>query len=184
MRSCEVGIIGLGLMGSAALHALARRGGNVLGFDPLVIGEARGSSHGSCRIFRRFNFESEAYTALSDQAFVGWRALEAESGRTILRQCPLLEAGPPGSAFVASSRAAAAAMGVASAVQTGREANAAFGAFSLPDDWDVAMQESGGILMAEEAMRAFRDGVRDRVIPAATRIEPMPTGIRIQTSRE
>src|ERR1700757_598799 len=134
MRRCEIGIVGLGLMGSAALHQLARRGRDVLGFNPLVIGEARGSSHGSCRIFRRFNFESEAYTTLSDQAFEGWRALEAESGRTILKQCPLLEAGPPGSDFVASSRAAAAAMGIASALRTGREANTAFGAFALPAD--------------------------------------------------
>ncbi len=184
MRSCEVGIIGLGLMGSAALHALARRGCDVLGFDPLVIGEARGSSHGSCRIFRRFNFESEAYTALSDQAFEGWRALEAESGREILKQCPVLEAGPPGSAFVANSRAAAAAMGITSGVRTGREANAAFPAFAFPDDWDVAVQESGGILMAEEAMRAFRERAKDRVVSASARIEPRPSGIRIVTSTE
>jgi sarcosine oxidase len=184
MRSCEVGIIGLGLMGSAALHALARRGCDVLGFDPLVIGEARGSSHGSCRIFRRFNFESEAYTALSDHAFKGWRALEAESGRDILKQCPVLEAGPPGSTFVANSRAAAAAMGIASTLRTGREANAAFPAFALPDDWDVAVQESGGILMAEEAMRAFRDGAKDRVVHASACIEPRPSGIRIVTSTE
>jgi sarcosine oxidase len=184
MRSCEVGIIGLGLMGSAALHALARRGCDVLGFDPLAIGEARGSSHGSCRIFRRFNFESKAYTALSDQAFEGWRALEAESGREILKVCPVLEAGPPGSAFVANSRAAAAAMGVASSLRTGREANAAFPAFALPDDWDVAMQESGGILMAEEAMRAFRGSAADRVVSASARIEPTPRGIRIVTSTE
>ena len=184
MRSCEVGIIGLGLMGSAALHALARRGCDVLGFDPLAIGEARGSSHGSCRIFRRFNFESKAYTALSDQAFEGWRALEAESGREILKECPVLEAGPPGSAFVASSRAAAAAMGVASSVRSGREANAAFPAFALPDDWDVAVQESGGILMAEEAMRAFRASAADRVVSASARIEPTPRGIRIVTPTE
>src|ERR1700751_5489683 len=108
MRSCEVGIIGLGLMGSAALHALARRGCDVRGFDPLVISEAWGASPGSFPVFRRFNFESQAYTALSNQAFAGWRALEAESGRTILKPCPLLEAGPPGSAFVASPRAAPA----------------------------------------------------------------------------
>jgi sarcosine oxidase len=182
MRSCEVAIVGLGLMGSAALHALVRRGCDVLGFDPLVIGEAKGSSHGSCRVFRRFNFESEAYTALSDQAFAGWRALEAESGRTILKQCPVLEAGPPGSKFVAGSRAAAAAMGVASGPRSGREANAAFPAFSLPDDWDVAVQETGGILMAEEAMRAFRAHAQDRVISAAARMQPTPAGIRIVTS--
>ena len=176
MRSCEVGIIGLGLMGSAALHALVRRGCDVLGFDPLAIGEARGSSHGSCRIFRRFNFESKAYTALSDQAFEGWRALGAESGREILKECPVLEAGLPGSAFVASSRAAAAAMGVASSVRTGREANAAFPAFALPDDWDVAVQERGGILMAEEAMRAFRERTRsaNSAAPTSSGSAPAP----------
>ena len=56
-------------MGSSALYSLARRGADVLGFDPLLVGDARGSSHGSCRIYRRFNFESEAYTELSDKAF-------------------------------------------------------------------------------------------------------------------
>src|SRR5258707_6653587 len=107
MRTCEVAIIGLGLMGSSALHSLVRRGVDVLGFDPLVVGEARGSSHGSCRIYRRFNFENDAYTDLSDAAFAGWRALEAESGKTILKPSHVLEAGPPGSGMVAASRAAA-----------------------------------------------------------------------------
>src|ERR1700757_1122440 len=106
MRSCEIGIIGLGLMGSAALYELTRRGCDALGFDPLAIGEARGSSHGSCRVFRRFNFESEAYTALSDRAFEGWLALESASGRTILKPSAVLEAGPAGCQLVANSRAA------------------------------------------------------------------------------
>src|SRR5204863_270384 len=68
MRSCEVAIIGLGLMGSSALHSLVRRGADVLGFDPISMGEARGSSHGSCRVYRRYNSESEAYTDLTGQA--------------------------------------------------------------------------------------------------------------------
>jgi sarcosine oxidase len=185
MQSCEVGIIGLGLMGSAALHSLRRRGCEVLGFDPLTIGDARGSSHGSCRVFRRFNFESEAYTALSDRAFDGWLALEAESGRSILKPCSVLEAGPPGSPQVASSRAAAvAAKNVITGPRNGREANAAFPAFSLPDDWDVVVQESGGILLAEEAMRAFRDGAKHNIIQAAAQIRPDTSGIRIITATE
>lgn len=65
MRVCEIAVVGLGLIGSSAFHSLVRRGANVLGFDPLVLGEARGSSHGSCRVYRRFNFESAAYTELS-----------------------------------------------------------------------------------------------------------------------
>src|SRR3979490_2627203 len=111
MRSCEVAIIGLGLMGSSALHSLVRRGADVLGFDPMSMGEARGSSHGSCRVYRRFNFESEAYTDLSDQAFRGWRTLESITGRIILKPSAVLEAGPVGSKMVARSRAPAARKG-------------------------------------------------------------------------
>lgn len=185
MRRCEIGIIGLGLMGSAALHELARRGSDVLGFDPLVIGEARGSSHGSCRIFRRFNFESGAYTALSDRAFEGWLRLESESGRTILKQSPVLEAGPPGCELVANSRTAAmTAKTRITGPRNGREANAAFPAFNLPDDWDVVVQESGGILLAEEAMRAFREGASGRIVQAAAQMRAAPEGIRISAASE
>jgi sarcosine oxidase len=166
MRTCDVAIIGLGLMGSSALHSLSGRGADVLGFDPLIVGEARGSSHGSCRVYRRFNFESEAYTDLSDRAFEGWRALESTSGRAILRPSAVLEAGPPGSKLVAGSRAAAARKGPITGPTTGAQANSAYPAFRLPDDWDVVVQESGGILMAEEAIRAFREGVEDRIVAA------------------
>jgi sarcosine oxidase len=184
MRTCEVAIIGLGLMGSSALHSLVRRGVDVLGFDPLVIGESRGSSHGSCRIYRRFNFENDAYTDLSDAAFAGWRALEAESGKTILKPSRVLEAGPPGSKMVASSRAAARRKGLITGPSNGAEANAAFPAFHLPDDWDVVVQESGGILMAEAAMQAFREGADSRIVRARAEMQRTPAGIRIATPNE
>jgi sarcosine oxidase len=185
MRSCDIAVIGLGLMGSAALHALARRGADVLGFDPLPVGSDRGSSHGSCRIFRRINFENPAYTALGDQAFAGWQALEAASGRTVLLPSPVLEAGRAGCAMVRDSRAAALAAGVAVAgARTGAEANAAFPAFRLPDDWDVVVQESGAVLLAEAAMRAFHDGAGDRIIPEIARLTPTPAGLRIVTATE
>src|SRR6202047_4123175 len=49
MRSCGIAIIGLGLMGSSALYSLARRGADVLGFVPLVVGDAREIGRASCR---------------------------------------------------------------------------------------------------------------------------------------
>ena len=184
MRVCDVAVIGLGLMGSAALHALARRGADAIGFDPLEVGEARGSSHGSCRIYRRFNFESAAYTALSDQAFAGWRALEAASGRTLLKPCPLLEAGPPGSAIVRASRAAAASAGATGGPATGAEANAAYPGLRLPDDWDAARQESAGILLAEAALRALREAAADRIAPRAARWTATPRGVLVSTAED
>jgi glycine/D-amino acid oxidase-like deaminating enzyme len=111
MRTCDVAVVGLGLMGSAALDALLNVGVDALGFDPLGLGSNRGSSHGSCRVFRRFNFENNNYTDLSDAALAGWTRLEADSGETILIPSPVLEAGRPGSAMVAASRAAAIAKG-------------------------------------------------------------------------
>jgi sarcosine oxidase len=183
MRTCDVAVIGLGLMGSAALYALVRQGADVLGFDPLPVGSDRGSSHGSCRVFRRFNAENPAYTALSDQAFAGWRALEAVSETTVLLPSQVLEAGPAGCASVAASRAAAMEAGGGSGgPRTGAEANAAHPAFRLPDDWDVVVQDAGGILLAEAAMRAFREGAGDRVIPEAARLTPTPAGLRISTA--
>src|SRR5258706_14139292 len=171
MRTCEVAIIGLGLMGSSALHSLVRRGVDVLGFDPLAVGESRGSSHGSCRVYRRFNFESDAYTDLSDKAFASCRALESTSGRTILKPSRVLEAGPPGSKMVADSRATAARSGTVSGPTNGAEANAEFPAFRLPEDWHVVVQESGGVLIAGAAVVAFRGGAGGPRFPG-----PNPAG--------
>ncbi|UPT92440.1 N-methyl-L-tryptophan oxidase (plasmid) [Bradyrhizobium barranii subsp. apii] len=184
MRLCEIAIVGLGLMGSSALHSLVRRGADVLGFDPITVGEARGSSHGSCRVYRRFNFESAAYTDLSDAAFKRWRMLESASGRTILMPSRVLEAGPPGSKMVADSRAAARLKGDIAGAATGTEANAAFPAFRLPEEWDVVVQESGGILLAEAAIRAFREGAEQRIVAATARMRPTAAGIRITTPHE
>jgi sarcosine oxidase len=184
MLECEVAVVGLGLMGSAALYALVRQGVNAVGFDPIGVGDTRGSSHGSCRVYRRFNFESPAYTALSDQAYAAWRALETACGRPILLSCPVLEAGPPGSPVVAASRAAAEAAGASSGPATGAEANARYPAFAFPADWDVVVQESGGILLAEAAMAAFRTGAEGRIVPETARLEPTPTGMRVRSASE
>jgi sarcosine oxidase len=184
LRRCDVAVVGLGLMGGAALHALARRGADALGFDPLKVGEARGSSHGSCRIWRRFNFENPGYTALSDQAFAGWRALEAASGRTLLRPCPVLAAGPPGSAIVSQSIAAGRAAGAPDAPMSGGDVNATYPGFRLPDDWEAVLQESAGILLAEQALAALREAVAERIVPRAARIEPTSAGVRVLTESD
>jgi sarcosine oxidase len=156
-------------MGSAALDALLSAGVDALGFDPLGHGSNRGSSHGSCRVFRRFNFENDNYTDLSDAALAGWTRLEADSGETILIQSPVLEAGRPGSAMVAASRAAAIAKGHPDPVWSAAAANREFPAFALPPDWDVVVQEGGAILKADVALRIMRLRAGDRVFPRRPR---------------
>jgi sarcosine oxidase len=57
MASYDVVVCGLGVMGSAALYHLARRGRRVLGLDRFTAGHDRGSSHGETRIIRLAYFE-------------------------------------------------------------------------------------------------------------------------------
>ncbi|MEY9180903.1 hypothetical protein ABIG06_002759 [Bradyrhizobium sp. USDA 326] len=101
-------------------------GVDALGFDPVAAGSDRGSSHGSCRIFRRFNFENPNYTSLSDEAHAGWIRLQTDSGQTLLTETPVLDAGRPGSAMVASLRAAAIAEGRPDPMLTAAQANKEF----------------------------------------------------------
>jgi sarcosine oxidase len=184
MRSCDVAVLGLGLMGSAALDELLTAGVDALGFDPLGSGAARGSSHGSCRVFRRFNFESDNYTDLSDAAHAGWTRLEAASGQTILIPCPVLEAGIPNSTLVAGSRAAAMAKGRSDPRRSAEDVNREFPAFALPPDWDVIVQDGGAILKAEVAMRILRARAGARVIPEAAQFEQRADGVVVRTKTQ
>jgi sarcosine oxidase len=180
MRTCDVAVVGLGIMGSAALYNLAKLGVDAFGFDPLTVGEKRGSSHGSCRVYRRINFESPAYEALSERAFQGWSRLEAISGQRILLPSIVVEAGPPGSELVQASRKAGKRP--VDSPSRGEDINRQFPAFRLPADWDVAVQNDGGILLAELALRAFRENAAARIVNKAVRIERASPQIVLTTS--
>lgn len=184
MRSCDVAVLGLGLIGSAALDALLNAGVDALGFDQLSPGATRGSSHGSCRVFRRFNFENENYTDLSDAAQAGWKRLEVASGETMLIPCPVLEAGKPGLPLVAASRAAAIAKNLPDPVRAAEDVNREFPAFALPADWDVVVQDGGAILKSEVAMRVMRARAGERVIPEAARFEERSCGVLVRTKTQ
>lgn len=187
MRRCEVAVIGLGLMGAAALDALLRRGVDAVGFDPLGPGAETGSSHGSCRIFRRFNFENPHYTGISDEALAGWDRLAAESGRQILIPCPVLEAGLKGSEIARNSRQAALDMGRDVPLLDGAAVNARFPAFRLPDDWEAVVQDGGAILLAQVALEALRAraGTEGRIIPrTVTDLETAADHVLLRTADE
>jgi sarcosine oxidase len=167
-------------MGSAALYNLALRGIDVIGFDPLVVGEKRGSSHGTCRVFRLYNYENAAYTDLSARAFAAWSLLEKTSGNTVLLPSLVVEAGAPDSAHMRDVRAVRAP---ATRTPTcGAELNREFPAFQLPADWEVFVQDTGGILLADVALRTFRQGATGRVVHQAVSINRTTQEIVLTTS--
>ncbi|GLB61825.1 N-methyl-L-tryptophan oxidase [Cytobacillus sp. NCCP-133] len=80
----EIGIIGLGTMGSMAMWHLAKSGASVIGFEQFGIGHDRSAAGGESRIFRTAYKEGSNYVPLLKDAYKLWRVLEEESGNPLL----------------------------------------------------------------------------------------------------
>jgi len=87
MPGYDVIVLGLGAIGSAALHQLAKRGVRVLGIDCHSPPHAFGSSHGDTRITRLAIGEGIHYTPLAMRSHQIWREIERETGADLLTQC-------------------------------------------------------------------------------------------------
>lgn len=80
----EVGVVGIGSMGSMAMWQLARRGVSVIGFEQFGIGHDRGAAGGDTRIFRTSYKEGPDYVPILLEAYKEWRQLEKETGQDLL----------------------------------------------------------------------------------------------------
>ena len=88
-------VLGLGGVGSAALHSAAKRGWNTLGIEQFGAVHDRGSSHGQTRIIRTAYFEHPDYGPLAQRAWVAWNELQDETGEWLVEKTGLLQVGPP-----------------------------------------------------------------------------------------
>ena len=84
MPSYRTIVVGLGGLGSAALHRLATElGPGVLGLEQFGLGHSRGASQDHSRIIRLAQHQ-EQYAALAAPAYKAWDELEAESSQQIV----------------------------------------------------------------------------------------------------
>lgn len=103
----DVGIVGLGAMGSMTALELARRGTRVIGFDRFRPPHPLGSSTGRSRIIREAYFEHPQYVPLVQRAYVKWAELERDSGLSLLSATGGLMIGPAEGILVSGARRSA-----------------------------------------------------------------------------
>ncbi len=184
----DVVVIGLGVMGSAALRELARRGVRVLGIERFAPGHERGSSHGRTRIIRLAYFEHPSYVPLLRRAYVLWRKLEIAAGRPLLHITGIVETGSPDGELVQGVIASANLHSIAHEVLAAPELMRRFPAFRIPPHHVGVVQPDGGFLEAEPSVQALlalakTGGAEIRTGESVRAIEPRTYGARIVTDR-
>lgn len=159
-ETAYVVVIGLGAVGSAALHRLALAGASVVGIDRFHPPHDRGSSHGESRITRLAVGEGEVYAPLVRRSHALWRELEAETGEQLMLQTGGLVMGVRGSNaqhhgrddFVGRTIAVARTNAIAHEVLEAGDIAARFPQFGLRgDEWGL-YEPSAGMLFPERCV--------------------------------
>jgi sarcosine oxidase len=188
MAHFDVVVCGLGVMGSAALYHLARRGKRVLGLERYAPGHDRGSSHGHTRIIRLGYFEHPSYVPLLQRAYALWRELEDASGRQLLHLTGIAEIGPPAGILVRGTLEAARLHGLRHDVLAAPELMRRFPAFRVPPEHVAVVQPDGGFLDVEPSIAAqialaTAAGAEIRSGETVRAIEPRAGLVRIISDR-
>jgi sarcosine oxidase len=185
----DVVVCGLGIMGSAAVYELARRGRRVLGLERFAAGHDRGSSHGETRIIRLAYWEHPSYVPLLRRAYTLWRELETAAGHPLLHITGIAEIGPPDGALVTGTLAAANLHDIPHELLASSQLMRRYPAFRLPPHYVAVVQADGGFVEAEPSVRALqmmaqKSGADIRFGDTVRTVEPTGTGVRIATDSE
>src|SRR5512132_2880558 len=135
MTDFDVGIIGLGAAGSASLHALAKRGARVIGFDQYAPPHSRGSTHGHTRIIREAYYEHPSYVPLVRRAYELWSQLEREADATLFVKTGGVMVGPESGPLVAGALASVRTYDIPHEMLDARSLRQRFPAYRSHSDW-------------------------------------------------
>jgi sarcosine oxidase len=166
----DVVVAGLGAMGSATVHQLAKTGVSVLGLDRYEPPHALGSSHGDTRITRVAVGEGLEYVPLARRSQEIWREVEQEAGVEILCQVGGLVMAPPqagsamhgSDAFFEHTVAAAEAYDVEHELLGTAELVDRFPQFALAGDEQAYYEPGAGFVRPERTVEAQLRLARER----------------------
>ncbi len=183
-ETADAVVVGLGAVGSAALHRLALAGLRATGIDRFRPPHALGSSHGESRITRLAVGEGAAYAPLVRRSHEIWRELEARTGETLMLQCGGLVMGPREGAphhgrddFVRRTIRVARENGVAVEVLDAAAIAERFPQFALRGDELGCMEPTAGVLFPERCVAAQLRLAREA--GATLHLDEAVTGLRM-----
>lgn len=185
-RRYDVIVIGVGAMGAAACHHLARRGQRVLGLEHYDVPNAMGSSHGVNRIIRLAYYEHPSYVPLLRRAYELWRQLERESGEALLHITGSIDASAPDDEIIRGALRACELHDIPHVLCTGAELALRFPGYRLPGNHLALFQPDGGFLASDRCIEAHTRLAQaaGAEIHAHERVlgwDLVPAGVRVRT---
>jgi sarcosine oxidase len=184
----DVGVVGVGTMGSMACWQLAERGVSVVGFEQFAPGHDRSGAGGESRLFRTAYLEGTQYVPLLLAAQRLWRRLEAATSRDLLTLNGGLMIGDPAGELLTSVRASIAAHDLPHQELNFDEANARYPQHRLHEGEAMILDDQSGFLRPELAVtlagaRAESLGARIVRHQPVIAVEPDEDGVTIHTGR-
>jgi sarcosine oxidase len=180
-------VVGVGAMGSAACHQLARRGLNVLGIERFDIPHELGSSGGDTRMIRLSYYEHPDYVPLLRRAYSAWDELGAVIGERILKRTGALYIGREDGESISGSRRAALEHSIEHQMLSS-EQRKRYEVFDIPKHFAAMFEPEGGFVrstlaittMAEQALLSGATlHTREAVVAWAADAH----GVEVQTDR-
>jgi sarcosine oxidase len=195
----DVAVVGLGAVGSATCHHLAKAGVRVVGIDRFHPPHDQGSSHGLTRITRLALGEGEAFVPLARRSHELWRELEDASGEQGLyrRTGGLLISSPSADArsyhgnlsFFERTVSLATKHAIAHERLDARALRERFPQFQVRDDEHGYLERDAGVLaperiVAAQLAMAARHGAQLRYGEPVLELRPQGLGgVEIVTPR-
>jgi len=151
IKTFDIAVLGLGVIGAAVADALARAGARVAGFDRWHPPHDYGSSHGETRLLRTAYVEGDLYVPMVRRAIAGWRDLEAQTQTQLFNQTGIVYFGPEDGALITGVDRAAKTYDLP--LDHGKAND--FQEVCTPTEWSRRCEPEAGFINCEPAVAAF-----------------------------
>jgi sarcosine oxidase len=160
VEHAEYVVVGLGALGSATGHELARRGHQVVGLERFELGHRRGASHDTSRILRH-SYHTPSYVRLTLQAYDDWARLERDAAEDLVTFVGGLDLFPPQAAISPVEYTESLdEVGVDYEVLPRHEVQQRWPQFRLPEGTLALHQADAAIVPASRGTRVMQEQAR------------------------